>query len=58
VGCGNGSIFGTEITGEVTRMGDIHPTPGRPGVSDAAKNPAAHVEPPILAGHRLTTTTS
>ncbi len=48
-----GSVFGTEITGEVTRLGDIPGPPDGPPLSDAEKLLVAHVELPILAGHML-----
>jgi PhnB protein len=46
------SVFGTEITGEIARMGDM-PWPGTPELSEAEKKLVAHVELPILAGHVL-----
>ena len=46
------SVFGTEITGDIVRMGDM-PPPGAPGLSQAEKKLVAHVELPILAGHVL-----
>ena len=48
------SVFGTEITGEIARMGDMPRGPGAPELSDAEKKLVAHVELPILAGHVLT----
>jgi PhnB protein len=47
------SIFGTQFTGEISRMGDMPSGPGAPALSDAEKNMVAHVELPILAGHVL-----
>jgi PhnB protein len=47
------SVFGTEITGEIARMGDMPGGPGAPELSDAEKKMVAHVELPILAGHVL-----
>ncbi len=47
------SVFGTEITGEIARVGDMPTGPGGPAVSDAEKSLVAHVELPILAGHVL-----
>ena len=46
------TVFGTEITGDIVRMGDM-PTPGAPELSQAEKKLVAHVELPILAGHVL-----
>ncbi|MGO9656908.1 MAG: hypothetical protein ACLP7F_00870 [Acidimicrobiales bacterium] len=47
------SIFGTEITGEIARMGDMPSGPGAPELPHAEKKLVAHVELPILAGHVL-----
>jgi PhnB protein len=47
------SVFGTEITGEIARMGDMPSGPGAPELSEAEKKMVAHVELPILAGHVL-----
>ena len=47
------SVFGTEITGELTRLGDMPGGPGAPELSEAEKKMVAHVELPILAGHVL-----
>ena len=47
------SVFGTEITGEIARMGDMPSGPGAPELSDAERKMVAHVELPILAGHVL-----
>jgi PhnB protein len=46
------SVFGTELTGEITRMGDLPAGPG-PELSDAERKLVAHIELPILAGHVL-----
>jgi PhnB protein len=51
-----GSVFGTEITGAIVRMGDMPGGPGVPEVPAAEKNFVAHVELPILAGHVLMAT--
>lgn len=51
-----GSVFGTEITGAIVRMGDMPGGPGAPEVPEAEKNFVAHVELPILAGHVLMAT--
>ena len=48
-----GKVFGTEINGQIVRIGDMPGPPGAPQVSDAEKNLVAHVELPILAGHVL-----
>ena len=48
-----GGVFGTEIVGEIARMGDMPSEPGGPELSDAEKKLVAHVELPILAGHML-----
>lgn len=47
------SVFGTEITGEIFRMGDMAGDPNGPQLTDAEKNMVGHVELPILAGHVL-----
>jgi PhnB protein len=44
-----GSVFGTEITGSIFRMGDM----GGPELKDSERDLVAHVELPILAGHVL-----
>lgn len=48
-----GSVFGTQITGDFARMGDVPSGPDAPALSDAEKKLVAHVELPILAGHVL-----
>ena len=48
-----GSVFGTEIAGEIARMADMPTDPGGPQLSDSEKKLVAHVELPILAGHVL-----
>jgi PhnB protein len=47
------SVFGTEISGEIFRMGDMPSGPDGPELPDAEKKLVAHVELPILAGHVL-----
>jgi len=47
------SVFGTELAGPISRMGDVPPGPGMPALSDAEKNAVLHVELPILGGHVL-----
>ena len=48
------SVFGTQIEGEIARMGDSPSgDPSMPELSAAEKNMVMHVELPILAGHVL-----
>src|SRR5579875_3256418 len=47
------SIFGTQISGEIFRMGDMGPGTDRPELSEAEKKLVGPVELPILAGHVL-----
>jgi PhnB protein len=47
------SVFGTQVSGEIARMGDLPSGPGAPQLSDAEKKSVAHIELPILAGHVL-----
>jgi PhnB protein len=47
------SVFGTAITGQIARMGDIPSGPGTTELSDTEKKLVAHMELPILAGHVL-----
>lgn len=47
------SIFGTRISGEVFRMGDMAPGTEGPELTEAEKKLVGHVELPILAGHVL-----
>jgi PhnB protein len=48
------SVFGTEISGDIVRMGDLAPAgDGGPGLSEAERSLVGHVELPILAGHVL-----
>ena len=46
------SVFGTEMTGGIARMGDMV-GPGGPELTGAEKEMVAHAELPILAGHVL-----
>jgi PhnB protein len=46
------AVFGTEITGEIARIGDLPAGPG-PELSDAERKPVAHIEFPILSGYVL-----
>ena len=48
-----GSVFGTEIEGEVARMGDMPTDAGGPTLSEAEQQMVAHIALPILAGHVL-----
>lgn len=48
-----GSVFGTEVTGGIVRMGDIPPGPEATALSAEEKDLVMHVELPILAGHVL-----
>ena len=47
------SVFGTQITGEIFRMGAMAADPGAPELSDAENQLIGHVELPIMAGHVL-----
>ncbi len=47
------SVFGTEIIGQLTRVGDVPSPPDAPTLSESDKKRVAHVELPILAGHVL-----
>jgi PhnB protein len=47
------AVFGTEISGDIARMGDMPSPPGGPELTDEEKKMVAHVELPILAGHTL-----
>ena len=47
------SVFRTKLNGEIRRMGEAPPVPGRPPLSDAERNLVMHVELPILGGHVL-----
>jgi len=47
------SVFGTQISGEIVRMGDMPAGPGAPALLDSERSLVAHVELPILAGHTL-----
>ncbi len=50
------SVFDTEFSGPIARMGDLPPQPGAPELTDAEKNLVMHVELPILAGHVIMAT--
>jgi PhnB protein len=47
------SVFGTKISSDIFRIGDMPPGPDGPQPSEAEKKLVAHVELPILAGHVL-----
>ena len=46
-------VFGTEISGDIVRMGDMPSGPDAPPLRDDEKDLVMHVELPILAGHLL-----
>lgn len=47
------SVFGTEFTAPIKRLGENPAIPGQPPIRDEDKNLVMHVELPILGGHRL-----
>lgn len=47
------SVFGTEISGEIVRMGDLPPVPDGPTLSSEERGLVMHIELPILGGHLL-----
>jgi len=48
------SVFGTEFSRPIARMGDAPPCdPGQPPLPDTDKNLVLHIELPILGGHVL-----
>jgi PhnB protein len=47
------SLFGTEISGDIARMGDMPTGPGQPELSADERKLVAHIVLPILAGHVL-----
>jgi PhnB protein len=47
------SVFGTELSSDIFRMGDMPAGPEGPALTGAEKKLVAHVELPILAGHVL-----
>ncbi len=47
------SVFGTQFTGPIMRMGDVPAGPGMPQLSERDKQMVMHVELPILGGHIL-----
>src|SRR5690606_1234554 len=47
------SVFGTEFVGEIARMGNVPPQPGKPELTEEEKNMVMHVELPIVGGHSI-----
>ena len=47
------SVFGTEFSAPIMRVGDAPPQPGMPEITDAEKQMVMHVALPILDGHVL-----
>ncbi len=47
------SVFATDFSTPLMRMGEMPVAPGAPELSDAEKHMVMHVELPILAGHVL-----
>jgi len=47
------SVFGTELIGDVIRMGDRAADPSVASMSDDEQRMVMHVELPILSGHVL-----
>lgn len=47
------SVFGTEFSGPIARMGEVPAAPDASPMSDADKALVLHVELPILGGHVL-----
>ena len=47
------TVFGTEFTGPIMRMGDAPSGEGQPPMSDEDKNLVMHVSLPITGGHLL-----
>lgn len=47
------SVFGTEFTAPIQRMGNAPPMPSAPPMTDEQKNLVMHVSLPILGGHLL-----
>lgn len=50
------SVFGTELSGVLMRMGDMEAPPGAPELAEDEKRLIMHAELPILAGHVLMAT--
>jgi PhnB protein len=49
-------VFGTEISSDIFRMGDMAGGSDGPPLSDAEKNLVGHIELPILGGHVIMAT--
>jgi len=47
------SVFKSEFSGPIARMGDAPAMPGQPALTEAQKNLVMHVALPILGGHLL-----
>ena len=47
------SVFGGEFLGDISRFGDIPPSPDMPPIAEADKNLVLHIVLPILGGHHL-----
>ena len=47
------TVFQTEYTAPIQRMGDLPPMPGAPPLPEAERARILHVELPILGGHVL-----
>ncbi len=47
------TVFGTEFTAPIKRLGEVPAAPGQPPMREEDKNLVMHVELPILGGHLL-----
>ncbi len=47
------SVFGTEFSRDIQRLGEVPPQEGAPSLAEEDKNLVMHVELPILGGHVL-----
>lgn len=47
------TVFGTEFTDGIHRMGDVPTQEGQPAIKEEDKNLVMHVDLPILGGHVL-----
>ena len=47
------SVFGTQFSGPIMRVGDIPSQPGQPATPEADRKLVMHIELPILADHVL-----
>ncbi len=50
------SVFGTDYTGEMMRMGDMPADPNAPQLTPAEQQMIMHIELPILGGHVIMAT--